>query len=176
MNTTKNNDLSSPQISAGEFVKDKPCLCFRSEDTVCSIVEKMRENHIYAVAIVENESLEGLLTGHDILIRAASWRSQGAPSMESLAKAFNSMRAADVMIRNPVVIEAQTSLDEAVRIMTNNGFRHLPVIKNNYPVGILNIGDVAQYMVKKVRKDSEEKDAIISYVMHHENYGCVPQD
>lgn len=176
MGDEKNGDLSAPVMSAEDFVRDKVCLCFSPEDIVCEIIEKMRENHSYAVVIIENGKLSGLLTGHDVLVHAAAWRSQKAPSMESVAKAFNVLKAGDVMIRDPVCVDAPTPLDEALRIMMDNGFRYLPVIKEGRPLGVINIIHVAQYMEQKARKDSETKDAVLSYVMSHENYGGVSQD
>lgn len=176
MGPVRKEKLVSSPATAGEFVKSAPCLCFGPNEPVCGIVEKMREHHIYAVVIAENEDLAGLLTGHDILVRATAWRSRKAPTMESVAKAFNILKAEDVMIKNPRTIESGTPLDEAHQTMIDNGCRYLPVMDGKRPVGILNIVDVSQYMTERAQQDSEEKDAIISYVMGHENYGCVPRD
>ncbi len=167
-------DKAKP-LTAGDFVKDNACLCFEPHDTVRHIIEKMRKNNTYAVAIMENRNFAGLLTGHDVLVHAAAWKSKHAPSLESVSKAFNSMKAADVMIRNPVTVDARTPIDEALRIMTENGFRYMPVLRKGQPVGILNIISVAQYMTDKLRRDGEEKDTVLSYLMNHENYGGVSQ-
>lgn len=171
-----NNNIASPPASAGDFVKGKPCLCFKSSDPIHEVIEMMRKNHTYAVAVIEHGKLAGLLTGQDILIHAASCRMQCAPSMESVAKAFNVMKASDVMIRNPVTVHKETPLDEVMLIMKGNGFRYIPVVSDDYPVGILSILDVMKYMEEKARRDSATKDEILSYVMSHENYGCVSKD
>lgn len=176
MSITNNNHIVSPPPSAGDFIKNKPCLCFRPEEHISAIIEKMRENHSYAAAVTEHEKIMGLLTGQEILIRAAAWRIQGTPTMESVAKAFNVMKAADVMIRNPVTVEKEVTLDDAMRVMIDNGFRYLPVVNGDSPIGILNIIDVVKFMEEKARLDNKTKDEILSYVMNHENYGCVSKD
>lgn len=172
-----NNNTVSASLSAGDFVKNRPCLCFAPNDHISLIIEKMREHHIYAVAITEQKRITGLLTGQEILVRAASYRwGREAPTMENVARAFNAMKAGDVMIRNPVTVEKETPLDEAMNIMAVNGFRYLPVVNAQCPLGILNITDVVKNMEEKARNDSKTKDEILSYVMHHENYGCTSKD
>ncbi len=167
------NNIVSPPPSAGEFVKNKPFLYFSPKDNVRGIIEKMRENHIYAAAVTENGRLAGILTGHDILVHAAAWHARPAPSMENIAHAFNVMRAADALIQNPVAVETHTLLDDALRIMTENCFHYVPVIENDRPVGILNIVDVARFLEEKSRRDNESRDTILAYIMGHEDYGCV---
>lgn len=173
MNSVNKSNFTSPPIAAGNFLKEKPCLCFHPDDSVCKIIKKMRENHTFAVSIAKNDKLVGLLTGHDILICATSWQIHQAPSMERIARAFNAMKAGDVMIQNPMTVDKNTTLDEALTIMTENSFRYLSVTTHGKPLGILNIVDVMRYMEEKARGESEAKDEILSYVMNQENYGCV---
>jgi acetoin utilization protein AcuB len=48
----------------------------------------------------------------------------------------------DWMTRNPITITADTSLTEASRLMQDNDFRRLPVVKNGQVVGIVTWGDI----------------------------------
>jgi len=53
-------------------------------------------------------------------------------------------RAAEARVRqwmtpNPVTIEPDVSIDEAAQIMFENNFRHLPVVKDGRPLGIVSL-------------------------------------
>ncbi len=181
MNLINNENYMSPPLSAGDFVKDKPCLCFQPDESVCAIIDKMQESHNYAVAITNHNILIGLLTAQDILIRAASWHMKRPPTMDSIAKAFAVMKAADVMIHNPITVSHETPLDEVMYIITRHSFRYIPVMRNQYPhnqypMGILNVLDVVKHMEQRARLDNKTKDEVLSYVMSHENYGCVSSE
>lgn len=48
----------------------------------------------------------------------------------------------DVMTVNPVIVDADTRLDDAIRILNNYSFRHLPVVSCDRLIGILSDRDL----------------------------------
>ncbi len=52
------------------------------------------------------------------------------------------MTLLNLMAVNPVIVDADTDLDEAIRVLDNYGFRHLPVVECDRVVGILSDRDV----------------------------------
>lgn len=165
-----------PLLSAQDMVRRRKCLCFTTQDCIAQIIDHMRQNHTYAAAVTDEGLLVGLLTAQEILIHASVFHMDRPPTMEHIARAFNAMKAADAMIAHPVTVESDMPVDEAYRIMTDLGYKYLPVVRRGIPLGILNILDVIKYREEESRKSIEAKDHLLSYVMFHENYGCVSGD
>jgi CBS domain-containing protein len=67
-------------------------------------------------------------------------------SFEGVANVFNQggpMKISDIMTRNPVWVNNDTSIRLAKRTMSEKGIKHLPVLdKNNQVVGILSDRDI----------------------------------
>jgi CBS domain-containing protein len=57
-------------------------------------------------------------------------------------KDVNSTRIYEVMITRPTVINTNTSVRDAAKVMTSGHFRHLPVVGDAGLVGIVDITDV----------------------------------
>lgn len=149
-------------------------MCFNHQDTLYEIVNKMREGHSYTALVLENTQLKGLITEHDVLLYLLSQLSAPSHSQERVSKAFNILRANDVMIPHPITINADVCIQDAFDKMIKLGFRYVPVVdKNHLPIGVLHRNELTQYMQIKNRKELESKDMMLSYLMHHENYGCV---
>lgn len=168
----KNHGISRPSVPVGMFVKGRPFLLCGVNDPLNEIVGMMRDNHSYAAVVMQNGNFAGLLTEHNI-IHSLAWELEGGGSLESLARAFNTIRAGDVMIGNPITVSADTSMEDALQAMTENKFCHVPVMENGNPVGILHITEAIQYMEEKDRQEIEERDMLLSHLMSHENYGCM---
>lgn len=62
------------------------------------------------------------------------------PTMESTKRSGTQL--ADLMTPNPVVVDEATTLDDAIRILNNYTFRHLPVVACDRLVGILSDRDL----------------------------------
>ena len=79
-----------------------------------------------AVMVVVGGRLVGICTERDIVFRVV-----GA-GLDATAT-----RLADVMTRTPHTIEPDKPFGHALLVMQEHGFRHLPVVRNGKPVGIV---------------------------------------
>jgi CBS domain-containing protein len=59
------------------------------------------------------------------------------------------------MTADPVTATESMELDAAARTMLDNGFRHLPVVDDERPIGIVSIRDVVEWTVRD--SDAERK-------------------
>ena len=50
-------------------------------------------------------------------------------------------RLADVMTRNPQTIHPDKAFPDALRLMYEGGFRHVPVVEDGRPVGVISARD-----------------------------------
>jgi CBS domain-containing protein len=71
------------------------------------------------------------------------------------------MTAAQLMTANPRTVPPGTSVPEAMAIMTEGRFRHLPVCEGGQLVGIVSIGDVVK---ARISQQDHEVDSLRAYV------------
>lgn len=90
----------------------------------------MASKQVGAVLVVEGERLIGIFTERDALFRV-------------LARGLdpNETTLAAVMTPEPKTIAPDKSFGHAMLLMHEGGFRHLPVVENGKPIGIVSARD-----------------------------------
>jgi CBS domain-containing protein len=86
------------------------------EDTLGEVAERMTEVNVGAVVVKDYGRLIGILTERDML------KAMAARVHTSEA------RVRQWMTENPITAPTDMDVEEAARIMLDNGFRHLPVV------------------------------------------------
>src|SRR4249919_1713501 len=99
-------------------------LSVAAQATLAEAAGAMRARGVGAVLVLEQGSLDGILTERDILKAVATGSVEGA-------------RVADWMTRHPDTIESSDTTQHAAALMIHGGFRHLPVVDGDEVVGIL---------------------------------------
>lgn len=101
---------------------------------VASVTEacnQMRDCRAGSVLVTgESNQLEGIFTGRDAVCRVLAQRRDPA-----------STRLAEVMTANPTTMSPDETALDALRLMTNGGFRHVPLVKNGRILGLVSRGD-----------------------------------
>jgi CBS domain-containing protein len=96
--------------------------------------EKMMEAGVGAIVVVEDLArIIGIVTERDIL-RAVAARARAAEA-----------RVRQWMTESVVTIEPETTVEEAARIMFERNFRHLPVVKDGRPLGIVSLRRLSRW-------------------------------
>lgn len=95
-------------------------------------VALMAQHRIGSVLVMEGSRLVGIFTERDT-VRSLS-QTYDAPSHE----------IASWMTPEPITVHPETPVDEALRTMLDNNFRHLPVVNGDDVVGIVSIRDLAR--------------------------------
>jgi CBS domain-containing protein len=109
-------------------------LTVEPSDTIGEAAEKMHAANVGAVVVVEDMvRIVGIVTERDLL-RAVAARTRAAEA-----------RVRQWMTSNPVTIAPETSVDDAARIMFDNNFRHLPVVKDGRALGIVSLRLLARW-------------------------------
>jgi CBS domain-containing protein len=86
----------------------------------------MAAKRVGALLVVEDKKLVGIFTERDALFRVTA---QGLDPESTIL--------AEVMTTSPRTIAPESLFGEALYIMSQQGFRHLPVIAEGMPVGIV---------------------------------------
>jgi len=111
--------------------------------TVCEAVREMDEKGVGALLIMSGAEPVGIFTERDVLRRVVH-----------VARDPMTARVVEVMTPHPVVARRDMRVEEAMTIMTNGRFRHLPVVDaTGAVVGLASIGDVMRWMTIHQQSD-----------------------
>ena len=98
---------------------------------VAEACRQMRDRSVGSVAVIDDENrLVGIFTGRDAVCRVM------ACGRDAEATAL-----ADVMTRNPASMSPDHSAIDALRLMWDGGFRHVPLVKQGKVMGVVSRGD-----------------------------------
>jgi CBS domain-containing protein len=98
--------------------------------TVSKAAMMMADQQVGAIVVVDHEHVVGIFTERDALFRVIA---RGLEPKDTLL--------ADVMTPEPKTITPDKSFGLAMLVMHENGFRHLPVIDQGKPIGIVSARD-----------------------------------
>lgn len=105
-----------------------------SEASVWQAAQLMTEQNVSSLLILDEEQyLAGIITDKDIRSRLV------APGLKS------EIPVTDIMSANPVTIEKQQYIFEAMMLMLRHNLHHLPVVKGQQPVGVIAISDIIRF-------------------------------
>jgi CBS domain-containing protein len=107
------------------------------EDTIGHAAEKMVQHTVSAIVVADSpySRLLGIITERD-LTRAVAGRVHTSEA-----------RVREWMTADPQTVTETTDPVDAVQIMLEGGFRHLPVVDSERAVGIVSIRDLAEWSV-----------------------------
>ena len=98
--------------------------------TVGDAARLMKQSKVGAMVVVEDGKLAGIFTERDALFRVI------ADKRDAQTTAL-----AEVMTRDPQTIHPDKPFAQALHIMYEGGFRHVPVVEDGRPVGIVSARD-----------------------------------
>ena len=104
--------------------------------TIYEALEKMSEKEIGALVVMENKKVVGIISERDYARKIIL---QGKTSKKALVK--------EAMSSQLFSVTPDTSVEDAMVLMTGKHVRHLPVFEKNKFVGIISIGDVMKSII-----------------------------
>ncbi len=107
-------------------MEKKKLLTAPPETTVSQAAKLMAKSNVGAVMVVEEERLIGIFTERDAVFRVIA---KGRDTQTT--------KLADVMTSDPQTVDPNKSFGFALLMMHENGFRHVPVIEDGKPIGIV---------------------------------------
>ncbi len=122
--------------------KGNDVLTIAHTSTVYEAIEKMEENRVGSIIVMDGDDVVGIFTERDYLRRIVI---QGRTSKTT--------RVEEVMTGHLVCVDPSYTVNECLAIMTEKKFRHLPVIDGGRLAGIVSIGD----LVKQISDDAQAR-------------------
>lgn len=107
------------------------------ETSVLDALKIMMDKNISALLVIQQNSLVGIFTERDYARKIVL---HGKSSKNTAVK--------EVMTANPTTINMDTTIENCMELMTNNHFRHLPVMEEQTVIGMLSIGDLVKYIIE----------------------------
>jgi CBS domain-containing protein len=114
-----------------QSISRKHVLCLGPQATVREAAGVMTRANCGSVLIMEPpDILLGILTERDLMTRV-------------LARGVDPERTpvTDVMTPNPICVPPETPVSDAVVLMLERGFRHLPLVKGSKILGVFSVRD-----------------------------------
>jgi CBS domain-containing protein len=123
--------------------------------TVFEAVKTMVDANVGAVLVTGRNpnAIEGIFTERDYLRRIAV---EGRTSRDTLVR--------EVMTSPVLVVAPETTIEEAMALMTDRRIRHAPVVDDDHLLGMVSIGDL-------VRLQSQEQSFKIRYLTEYISAG-----
>jgi CBS domain-containing protein len=115
-----------------EIVRNQHPLMMPASTTVKHACEQMRDRRVGAVLVTDrHHRLLGIFTGRDAVGRVLAEGKDAATT-----------KLEDVMTRDPDTMPPGRTAVDALRLMQDGGFRHIPVVENGIVVGVVSKGDM----------------------------------
>jgi CBS domain-containing protein len=118
--------------------------------SVYSAIELMAEKRVGALLVIDEGHLVGVVSERDYARKVIL---EGKSSRDTFVR--------EIMTPSPITIGCDTAVEEAMRTMTENRIRHLPVIDTEgHVAGVLSIGDLVKWIVTA-------QDEAIAHLEHY---------
>jgi CBS domain-containing protein len=109
-----------------------------SDMSVFDALSMMADKNIGALVVIDDNSVTGIVSERDY-----------ARKVVLLGKDSKETRVDEIMTPNPITVTAETSVESCMELMTDNRFRHLPVMDDEELVGVISIGDVVSAVIEE---------------------------
>lgn len=119
-----------PQRAIRAIIGEQEPVTTSSDITVAAAARLMKLHQIGAILVVEGSRLAGIFTERDALFRVVAEGRDPAAT-----------RVSEVMTRNPRTIDPDRPFGHALHLMYEGGFRHVPVVEDARPIGMVSARD-----------------------------------
>lgn len=129
-----------------------PAVLVSSMETVKRAVAATVPVECDAMTVTDHGQLKGILTPRDVMLRVVLKRRDPHTTL-----------VRDVMTRNVVTFHPQNEAEEALELMLERNFRHLPLSEDGQLVcGMLSLRNILKFIVEDQRHDLEYMEAFLN--------------
>lgn len=116
-----------------DALRSSPAEAIGADDPVDAAIARMHEVPIDCLLVVDAGRLVGIFTERDAVLKVAG-HAAGATTVR------------EVMTRDPVVLRPTDTVAIAIHKMAVGGFRHIPIMDGDSPLGVLAARDVFRHI------------------------------
>ena len=107
-------------------------------DLVSEAVTKMHDKNIGALPVVDGGRVVGMFTERDALFRVINAKLDPASTLVQ-----------EVMTKDPECVSPETTVIDAMRMVTENHYRRFPLVEADKLVGLITASDLMRWVVKE---------------------------
>lgn len=134
-----------------DVITAHPVQTLRPTDNALQAAQKMKQSNIAAVLITDdNERLLGIITERDLTRRVIA---------EKLSP--EETQLGDIMTTKPNTLSPDDSAGDALEMMRERSFRHIPVCEGDKIVGMVSIRDLYAAVKADLEEDIRETEAYV---------------
>ncbi len=122
----------------GEHLDDlgaPPPILVEADTPVDAVITRMQDAEVDCVLVMIGDRLVGIFTDRDAVVKAAG-------------KPLEQFRVRDFMTPDPVVLRHDDPIAIAIHKMAVGGFRHIPIIEDGRPTGVVTARDVFHHLAE----------------------------
>ena len=122
----------------GEHLDDlgaPPPLTVGPDTPLDVVIAKMHAAEADCVLVIADDRLVGIFTDRDAVVKAAGTR-------------LEAFHVRDFMTPDPVVLRHDDPIAIAIHKMAVGGFRHIPIVENGRPTGVVTARDVFHHLAE----------------------------
>jgi len=132
------------------LIKEQQILVAVAKTTVSEAARLMEKHEVGAIMVVDAHGcLSGIFTERDALFRVLATGRDPATT-----------RLSEVMTKKPQTIHPDKPVGHALHMMYENGFRHVPVVENGRPVGMVSARDALGPELQEFESDVQRRQQI----------------
>jgi CBS domain-containing protein len=140
------DDSAMPDRSVRIIIQDQKPITAGSNISVAAAARLMKQHRIGAILVTQRGKLAGIFTERDALFRVIA---EGRDPEKT--------PVAEVMTSNPRTIEPDRPFGHALHLMYEGEFRHVPVVENGKPLGMVSARDALGPDLRQFVADLERR-------------------
>jgi CBS domain-containing protein len=124
----------------GEHLDDlgaPPPITVASDTPIADVIATMQAAEVDCVLVQADGRLAGIFTDRDAVVKVAGKRVDG-------------VTVGELMTRDPVVLRHDDPIAVAIHKMAVGGFRHIPIVEDGRPTGVVTARDVFHHLAASI--------------------------
>jgi CBS domain-containing protein len=120
-------------MKVGERMTKNP-ITVNPSATAKDVAEKMKKENVGTVLVTDKGHLKGIVIDRQIITKVVAAGKDPAK-----------VKVSEFMTESPVTTRSDMDIEDASRIIGEKGYRRIPVVENEKPVGIISVADIVEH-------------------------------